>query len=79
MPKYSKEELRHIAIALGEAGYKGLANTIYWWNSSPSKGLAKHYLDYKVMTRPKRDMPLFLHDHDEAIRVIAAARLSYKP
>jgi hypothetical protein len=83
MPRYSTETLRAIAIALDDAGYIGLATTIYWWNNEnvverhlKARG-PKESLCFKVMRSPIDDMPLYINNEDETVRIIATERLRH--
>ena len=78
MPRYTKEDLYTIARALYLKGFIGLANTVAWWHSDERNQRKCQSRDYTIMKSPLKDMPLYLSDESESIRVIAVERLKLR-
>lgn len=70
MPKYEQEHLTAIAQALASRHFNGLANTVLWWNQD-----AMFKSRFRIMRRPLKEMPLYVSNDDEGVRIVAAARL----
>jgi hypothetical protein len=73
MPRYTDRQLIDLSHALYDNKFQGLALTVLWWNSCPPP---KGY--YPIMERPVKDMPLYINDEDEGVRIIATERLKWR-
>ena len=80
MPRYTQDYLITLAEALYRKGFIALANSVRWWNSeryirknSPHRSRLEN-----IMRSPLKEMPLYISDESESIKIIATERLKLR-